>query len=105
VIGDTQDRLPGHLCVGFAGQEGEAIRLLLALDAAGIAVSTGSACSASHAAEPSYVLQAMGFDPFRARGALRLTLGRFNTVAEVDRVVELLPGVVASLRHIATVRA
>jgi cysteine desulfurase len=105
VIGDTQDRLPGHLCVGFAGQEGEAIRLLLALDAAGIAVSTGSACSASHTAEPSYVLRAMGFDPFRARGALRLTLGRFNTEAEVDRVVETLPGVVASLRHIATVRA
>jgi cysteine desulfurase len=104
LIGDPRYRLPGHVCLGFAGQEGEAIRLLLALDAAGIAVSTGSACSASHAAEPSYVLQALGFDAFRARGALRLTLGRFNTAAEVDRVVEVLPGLVADLRRIATAR-
>jgi cysteine desulfurase len=102
LIGHETCRLPGHVCLGFAGQEGEAIRLLLALDEAGIAASTGSACSASHAAEPSYVLQALGFDAFRARGALRLTLGRFNTAAEVERVVDVLPGLVASLRRIAT---
>jgi cysteine desulfurase len=104
LIGQPHQRLAGHVCVGFAGQEGEAIRLLLALDAAGIAVSTGSACSAAHAAEPSYVLQALGLDPFRARGALRLTLGRFNTAAEVERVIEVLPGLVAGLRRIATSR-
>jgi cysteine desulfurase len=104
VIGHRQRRLPGHVCLGFAGQEGEAIRLLLALDEAGIMASTGSACSASHAAEPSYVLRALGFDPFRARGALRLTLGRFNTEAEVDRTIDILPTLVGGLRRIATAR-
>jgi cysteine desulfurase len=49
-------------------------------------------------------MQALGFDAFRARGALRLTLGRFNTEAEIDRVIEVLPGLVAGLRRIATAR-
>ena len=104
LIGHPQRRLPGHVCLGFAGQEGEAIRLMLELDEAGVAASTGSACSASHAAEPSYVLQALGFDPLRARGALRLTLGRFNTRNEVEQVIELLPGLVGGLRPIAAAR-
>ncbi len=104
LIGHRRRRLPGHVCLGFAGQEGEAIRLLLALDEAGIMASTGSACSVSHAAEPSYVLRALGFDPFRARGALRLTLGRFNTEAEVDRTIDVLPTLVGGLRRIATAR-
>ncbi len=102
LIGHRYRRLPGHLCLGFAGQEGEAIKLLLALDEAGIAVSTGSACSAHHAAEPSYILLAMGFDPIRARGSLRVTLGRFNTEAEVLRFLQVLPEVAASLRPIST---
>ncbi len=102
LIGHRYRRLPGHLCLGFAGQEGEAIKLLLALDEAGIAVSTGSACSAHHAAEPSYNLLAMGFDPIRARGSLRVTLGRFNTEAEVLRFLQVLPEVAASLRPIST---
>jgi cysteine desulfurase len=101
LFGHRYRRLPGHLSLGFAGQEGEAIKLLLALDEAGIAVSTGSACSASHAAEPSYVLQAMGFDPFRARGALRITLGRFSAARDVERFLEVLPPIVAGLRSIA----
>ncbi|MDR3516717.1 MAG: cysteine desulfurase family protein [Azospirillaceae bacterium] len=104
LIGHRFRRLPGHLSVGFAGQEGEAIKLLLALDEAGFAVSTGSACSAAHAAEPSYVLQAMGFDPFRARGALRITLGRFTTGEEIARFIEVLPPIVASLRGITSPR-
>ena len=62
LIGHRHRRLPGHLCLGFAGQEGEAIKLLLALDELGFAVSSGSACSAPHASEPSYVMLAMGFD-------------------------------------------
>lgn len=102
LIGHRYRRLPGHLCLGFAAQEGEAIKVLLALDEAGIAVSTGSACSAHHAAEPSYILLAMGFDPIRARGSLRVTLGRFNTEAEVDRFLQVLPQVIASLRPIST---
>lgn len=107
LIGHRYRRLPGHVCLGLAGKEGEAIKLLLALDEAGIAISTGSACSASHASEPSYILLAMGFDPISARGSLRVTLGRFNTDAEVDYFLELLPQIAASLRpistHIATV--
>jgi len=94
LIGHRYRRLPGHVCLGLAGQEGEAIRLLLALDEAGIAVSTGSACSANHSGEPSYVLQAMGFDPIRARGSLRITLGRFNTDADVDQFLALFPQLV-----------
>jgi cysteine desulfurase len=102
LIGHRYRRLPGHVCLGFAGQEGEAIKLLLALDEVGIAISTGSACSANHSGEPSYVLQAMGFDPVRARGSLRITLGRFNTGAEVSRFLEILPHAVAGLNSITT---
>ncbi|MGA2220549.1 MAG: cysteine desulfurase family protein [Verrucomicrobiia bacterium] len=98
LLGHPQKRLPGHICLGFAGQEGEAIKLLLTLDEAGIAVSSGSACSAHHAGQPSGVLLAMGLDPIRARGSLRVTLGRFNTEGDVDRFLEVLPGAVAALR-------
>ena len=102
LIGHPFKRLPGHLCLGFAGQEGESIRLLLSLDEAGVAVSSGSACSAHKASEPSYVLLAMGFDPIRARGTLRVTLGRFNTKVEVDRFLQILPQAVNSLRPVAS---
>lgn len=102
LIGHPFKRLPGHLCLGFSGQEGEAIKLLLSLDEAGVAASSGSACSAHHASEPSHVLMAMGFDPIRARGALRVTLGRFNTQGEVDRFVQILPQAIESLRPVAS---
>ena len=100
LLGHRFRRLPGHLCLALAGQEGETIKLLLALDEAGIAVSTGSACSASHASQPSHVLVAMGLDPIRARGSLRLTLGRFSTDAEVARFLAVFPNIVASLRPV-----
>ena len=103
LIGDRFRRLPGHVCFGFSGAEGEAIRLLLELDQWGIAVSSGSACSSRHAGEPSHVLEAMGFDPFRARGSLRVSLGRFNTREEADRLLEILPAAVRSLRTIASI--
>lgn len=102
LIGHRYRRLPGHVSLGLAGQEGEAIKLLLALDEAGIAISTGSACSAQHGSEPSYILRAMGFDLIRARGSLRITLGRFNTAAEVDRFLTVLPQVAADLRPITS---
>ncbi|MGA3091243.1 MAG: cysteine desulfurase family protein [Terriglobales bacterium] len=102
LIGHPSKRLPGHLCLGFSGQEGESIRLLLSLDQAGVAISSGSACSAHKASEPSYVLLAMGFDPIRARGTLRVTLGRFNTAVEVDRFLEILPQAVNALRPVAS---
>jgi cysteine desulfurase len=102
LLGHPQQRLPGHICFGFAGQEGEAIKLLLSLDEAGIAVSSGSACSAHHAGQPSGVLLAMGLDPIRARGSLRVTLGRFNSEADVERFLEVLPGAVADLRPLTS---
>ena len=97
VIGHPEKRLPGHLSLGFAGQEVLAGRLVQLLDKAGIAVSAGSACNAHHADKPSHVLLAMGYDPERARGLVRITLGRFNTEAEVDRFLEMLPRLVAEL--------
>jgi cysteine desulfurase len=102
LIGDRHRRLPGHVCLGFAGMEGESIRLLLAMDEAGIAVSTGSACGAHRGNQPSHVLQAMGFDPFRARGSLRVTLGRFNTEADVEEFLRVLPAMAGDLRPITT---
>jgi cysteine desulfurase len=102
IFGHPSKRLPGHLSFGFRGQERQVGRLLLALDKAGIAVSAGSACSAQHAGEPSGVLLAMGYDSEQARGLLRISLGRFNTQAEVDRFLEILPQAVASLNETAT---
>jgi cysteine desulfurase len=104
IIGHRYRRLPGHLCLGFHGLEGETIKLLLALDKEGVSVSTGSACSAHHAGEPSYVLMAMGIDPFRARGSIRLTLGRFNTGADVEFFLDVLPRVITDLKPITTRR-
>jgi cysteine desulfurase len=100
LVGHRWRRLPGHVCLGFDGMEGEAIKLLLQLDEEGIAVSSGSACSAIHAGGPSHVLEALGFDPLKARGSLRISLGRFNTMEEADRFLEVLPRAVAALRPI-----
>jgi cysteine desulfurase len=102
LIGHPYKRLPGHICLGFAGQEGEAMHLMLALNEEGIAISTGSACSSHHAGQPSYILMAMGIDPVRARGSLRITLGRFNTDLEVDTFLEVLPRLTENLRHITS---
>jgi cysteine desulfurase len=93
--GHPVDRLPGHLSLVIRGVEAEGI--LIGLDLLGVAASSGSAC-ASGAPTPSHVLTAMGFDPQDAMGALRLTLGRENTEADVDFVVESLPEIVARLR-------
>jgi cysteine desulfurase len=100
LIGHRWRRLPGHICLGFDGLEGEAIKLLLELDKEGIAISSGSACSAIHAGQPSHVLAALGFDALKARGSLRISLGRFNTLGEADRFLAVLPRAVASLRPI-----
>ena len=97
LIGHPVKRLPGHLCLGFAGQENQIFQLLVALDEAGVAVSSGSACSAHHANAPSAILLAMGFDSQRAHGSLRVTLGRFSTESEVNRFLEILPRALAAL--------
>jgi len=102
LIGHPYQRLPGYLCFGFSGQEADAIRLLFALDDAGIAVSSGSACSAHNAGEPSYVLTAMGFDTIRARGSLRISMGRFTSDDDIDHLLTALPKAAESLKSIAT---
>jgi len=85
INGHPVNRLPGHLNFSFSGLEGETIRLLLLLDETGIAVSAGSACSSNDKTNSaSHVLRAIGLNALEARGAVRLTLGRFNTDKEVE---------------------
>jgi cysteine desulfurase len=88
-------RLPNTLNLSFPRASGESLCILLDLE--GIAASVGSACAAG-AAEPSHVLRAMGRDAEGARSALRLSLGPGTTAADVDRVVAVLPRLVAQVR-------
>ncbi|MEP6872592.1 MAG: aminotransferase class V-fold PLP-dependent enzyme, partial [Anaerolineaceae bacterium] len=95
---DPGGRLANSFSCSFRNVEGESV--LLALDLAGIAASSGSACTTG-ALEPSHVLTAMGIDPDLAHASLRLTLGMDNTDEQMDRVLEVLPEVVARLRALA----
>ncbi|PZF10167.1 cysteine desulfurase family protein [Curtobacterium sp. MCLR17_034] len=92
LMGDPVDRLPGNAHFTFPGCEGDS--LLFLLDAAGVAVSTGSACQAG-VPEASHVLLAMGLSEQDARGALRITLGHTTTDADVDAFLTALPDAVA----------
>ena len=96
--GSMDNRLPNNVNFRFEGVEGEAI--LISLDLEGIAVSTGSAC-ASKSLEPSYVLLALGLSHLDAHSAIRFSLGRYTTEAEVDRVLEVLPSIIERLRGIS----
>ena len=95
---NAEDRLPGLVSAVVAFVEGESI--LLALDLAGVAASSGSACTTG-SVEPSHVLVAMGVPPELARGSLRFSLGRGNTDADADRLLEVLPGIVERLRALS----
>jgi cysteine desulfurase len=98
INGDQQRRLPGTLNMSFRAIGGEP--LLINLDLAGISVSTGSAC-ASGSTDPSHVLQAMGVPKDLIEGSLRFSLGWGNTDEDVDRVIEVLPDIVARLRAVS----
>ena len=98
INGHPTERLPGTLNVSLHYVEGESV--VLALDMEGIAVSTGSACT-TDSAEPSHVLSAMGVPANVAQGSVRFGLGRSTTEADVDRVLDVLPGVVERLRAIS----
>ena len=83
--GHAEKRLPGHLSFGIHGMEGETIRLLLLLDEMGIAVLAGSACSSNDKTNhASHVLQAIGLNQFEARGAIRISMGRFTTDKDIE---------------------
>jgi cysteine desulfurase len=96
--GHPSQRLPNSASFLFKYVEGESI--LLNLDLMGIAASSGSACT-SGSLEPSHVLMAMGFPHEVAHGSLRLTLGRENTEADIDYVLEVLPGIIEKLRKMS----
>ncbi len=96
--GDRERRLPNNVNVLFDYIEGEAI--CLKLDFQGIAASTGSACS-SVSGEASHVLLALGIPRENAHGSLRLTLGRENTVEDIDYVLEALPPIAEELRRMS----
>jgi cysteine desulfurase len=96
---DIDKRLPNTSNISFENTNGEMI--LARLDALGICVSTGSACnSAEHTASP--VLQAMNVPYSTAMGSIRFSLGRFNTVDEVDAVLAVLPGIFSELNVISS---
>ncbi|WP_298067834.1 cysteine desulfurase NifS [uncultured Mailhella sp.] len=98
VNGDQEHRLPNTLNISFEAVEGEA--LLLQLDQYHICASSGSACT-SGSLEPSHVLRAMGV-PFNfAHGSVRFSLSRYNTREEIERVIEVMPGIVRYLREIS----
>jgi len=99
--GHRSKRLPHNLNFSFHGLEGEAIRLLLLFDESGIAVSAGSACSSNDKSNnASHVLQAIGLNPFEARGAIRVSFGRYNTIDEVKTFTETIGSVVGQLNSI-----
>ena len=92
---DRARRLPNSASFAFAHVEGEAV--LLQLDLQGIAASSGSACTTA-SLEPSHVLAAVGVPEAYLRGSLRLTLGTDNTMADVERLLDVLPPAVARIR-------
>lgn len=98
VFGDAAPRLPNTLCFAVPGVE--AATLIIALDLAGVAVSSGSACS-SGKVTPSHVLAAMGVKPELARGAIRLSLGFGSTDDDVERFAEAFSGALRRMRRSA----
>ena len=96
--GDVENRLPNTASIAFEYIEGEAILLLM--NKKGIAASSGSACT-SGSLEPSHVMMAMGIPYTAAHGTVRFSLSRYNTMEEVERVIEEIPPIVAKLRKLS----
>ena len=98
VNGDLDSRLPNTSSISFDGIEGESILMLLNMY--NICASSGSACTTG-SLEPSHVMRAMGIPYTSAHGTIRFSLSGYNTQEEVDRVVEVLPPIIARLREIS----
>ncbi|MBD3426691.1 MAG: aminotransferase class V-fold PLP-dependent enzyme [Candidatus Omnitrophica bacterium] len=97
--GHPTDSLANTLNMSFKGAEGEAI--LLYLDEAGVAVSTGSAC-ASGSLDPSHVLIATGVPVEQAHGSIRVSLGRGNTMKDIDYLLEVFPPIIKKIRDMSS---
>jgi cysteine desulfurase len=97
LTGHPTERMPNSASFAIAGADGES--LLLNLDQEGIYASSGSACT-SGTLEISHVLKALGLPEAEARGSLRLTTGMRTTDADVDRLLEVLPGIVERVREV-----
>lgn len=100
INGTMESHLPGNVNIVFEGIEGES--MLLLLDDKGIEASSGSACT-SGSLDPSHVLLAIGLPHEVAHGSLRISLSEYNTMAEVDYIIEVLPGIVSYLRDMSPV--
>ena len=98
VTGSRTARLPHHLSLVVRGVKADSV--LLDLDLAGAAASTGSACAAL-TQTPSHVLRAIGCTPEEMDGSLCFTLGRWSSAADVEAVLERLPPIVSRLRSLA----
>jgi len=98
INGDTEHRLPNTTNISFQYVEGEAI--LLRLNEYGICASSGSACT-SGSLEPSHVLRAMGVPSTAIHGSIRFSLSRYNTEEEIDKAIEIMPGIIRDLRELS----
>jgi len=98
INGDRTRRLPNTSNLAIEGVDSEG--MLMLLDQRGVCCSAGSACTAG-SLEPSHVLKAMGFPTERARGSLRFSFSRFNTEAEVDLALQIIPNAVEKLRSMS----
>ena len=98
VTGDIDNRLPNTANIAFEYIEGEAILMLL--NKAGIAASSGSACT-SGSLEPSHVMRAMGVPYTAAHGTIRFSLSRYNTMQEVEEVIAAIPPIMEKLRKLS----
>ncbi len=100
INGSLEHHVPGTVNMCFEGIEGES--LLLLLDAKGVCASSGSACT-SGSLDPSHVLLSIGLPHEVAHGSLRLSIGEYNTMEEIDHIIKVVPEVVAYLRSISPV--
>ena len=100
INGSLEHHVPGTVNMCFEGIEGES--LLLLLDREGICASSGSACT-SGSLDPSHVLLSLGIPHEVAHGSLRLSIGEYNSMDEIDHIIEVVPRVVAYLRSISPV--
>lgn len=96
--GHPTERTPGNVHISFEFIEGESILLMLNLE--GIAAASGSSCT-SQALKSSHVLLAMGLSPTMAQGSILFSLGKYNTLKEVERVLEVLPSIIDRLRKMS----